>query len=169
MKRFFVLTLSLMLMSLSLHGCSEKEPIYADDVSCSELMDTLEKQIPVPFGYETYSPEQIQFYFENTDDHDDACLRYSKQSENINEIGIFHAPDAQARKELEGVIDRYLDELRTDQSAFIGSYAPEELPKLEGAEQRSYGNYTVYVILEEADRELIFETVEKLLQREAKQ
>ncbi len=168
MKHFMTLLTLLLLTGTILFGCSEKEPNYADNLSCAELMDTLEKQIPVPFGYETYTPDQVRYYFESTEAHDDVCLRYSKQSENINELGIFHTSDRESRQALEAVIDRYLEGMQEDQGAFVASYAPEELPKLEQATYRSFGNYTVYVILDEKDQELVFETVEKLLTREAK-
>ncbi len=167
MKRIFSLALILILTAPLLFGCTGGDQTYTDELSCAELMDTLEKQVPVDFGYETFGPDQIQFYFENTDAHDDACLRYSKQSENINEIGVFHTPDQASAREIRELIDRYLTQLAEDQGAFIGSYAPEELPKLEQAEYRTYGNYTVYAILDEKDRTLVFQTAEKILLRES--
>lgn len=146
-----------------LTGCSKKEKGYADDVPCSELMDSVEDQIPVNFGYETFGGEHIQFYFEDTELPDDLCLRYSALSEDINEVGIFHASTEEDRKKIEALSEDYLKNLLEEKRAFIASYAPEELPKLENAEVRSFGNYTVYAILDDDDRELVFETVEKLV------
>ena len=61
------------------------------------------------------------------------------------------------------MVEEYLEELREDQRAFIASYAASELPKLDGAQWRTFGNYTVYAILDEHDRALVFDTVESLL------
>lgn len=141
-------------------GCSKGELDYADDIPCAELMDTAERQIPVDFGYETFGGEHLSLYFEGmpTDDH---CLRYSALSENVNEFGVFHSPDASSVKETEAMCEKYLDDLWQEKEAFIASYAPEELPKLRDAEVRSFGNYTVYAILNEDDRALLFDTVKK--------
>lgn len=157
----------LLLLSLLLLGACTKGAAYEDGIPCAELLETAEEQIPVPFGYDSFGAEQIDFYFGDTMTHDDAAIRHSKKSEDINEIGIFHAPDEKSRKEIEEQIERYLSELRQDQSAFIGSYAPDELPKLENAEWRSFGNYTAYAVLDEKDRTLFFESVEKALLRES--
>ena len=110
-------------------GCSKGELDYADDIPCAELMDTAERQIPVDFGYETFGGEHLSLYFEGmpTDDH---CLRYSALSENVNEFGVFHSPDASSVKETEAMCEKYLDDLWQEKEAFIASYAPEELPML---------------------------------------
>ena len=147
---------------LSLVSC-KKEQSFSDDVPAAELMDAVVEQIPVNFGYETFGGEHLRYYFEDTKLPDDVCLRYSVLSEDINEIGIFHTTSPQAQEEIKDLSEEYLEELLEDQRAFIASYAPEELPKLERAEVRTFGNYTVFAIADDRDRELIFETVEKKL------
>ncbi|MBQ9783183.1 MAG: DUF4358 domain-containing protein [Clostridia bacterium] len=162
---FSLLTaLSLLCTPLLLLSCS-KSTAYADDVPCAELADTVEDQLPVDFGYETFGGDHLRYYFSDTKVHDDVCLRYSARSEDINEFGIFHTPDEASRAEIKQLTEAYLEQLRSDQSAFIASYAPDELPKLERAEVRTFGNYTVYGILDDDDRELLFETVEKELKQ----
>ncbi|MBO5938644.1 MAG: DUF4358 domain-containing protein [Clostridia bacterium] len=163
MKRFLVV---LLLMTLLLSSCAKKEKTYADDLPCAELADTVEEQIPVDFGYETFGGEHLRYYFEDTKLHDDACLRYTVRSEDIGEFGIFHTPDEASRQEIEDLCEDYLETLREEKTTFIESYAPEEVPKLERAEVRSFGNYTVYAILSDDDRELLFDTVEKKLVKE---
>ena len=160
MKRYFLI---LLLIVMLLSSCSQKEKNYADDVPCSELADSVEEQIPVDFGYETFGREHLRYYFEDTKRHDDVCLRYTVRSEDIGEFGIFHAPDAEAREELQDLCEDYLEELREEKSAFIESYAPEEVPKLTDAEVRVFGNYVVFAILSESERTLLFDTVEKKL------
>ncbi len=158
MKRslFFALAIAL---CISLFSCGAKKE-YADDIPCSELLDTAEEQIPIDLGYESFGGDHIKYYFEDTELDDDRSLRYSVASEDINEMGIFHAPDERSVKELKEITQRYLDGLLEEKGAFIGSYAPKELEKLENAEVRTFGNYVAYAILSDDDRELFFETVE---------
>ena len=165
MKTKATLTSMLLLLPLlfsSLSSCGQKM-VYADNVSCSELMDAVVEQIPVSFGYEAYGDDHLRYYFEDTTLPDDVCLTYSVASEDINEIGIFHTPDAASREEIYDLAEDYLEELREDKRAFIASYASDELPKLDRAEVRTFGHYTVYAILNDRDRALVFETIEKML------
>ncbi len=143
-------------------SCQGKQD-FSDDVPTAELMDAVVEEIPVNFGYETFGNEHLRYYFKDTDLPDDVCIRYSVLSEDINEIGIFHTTSGEAQKQIKDLAEDYLEELREDQAAFIASYASEELPKLEHSEVRSFGNYTVYAIADDKDRELIFETVKKTL------
>lgn len=161
MRKSIVLSV-LLALCLFLGACT-KASAYADDVSCAELADRATDQIPVNFGYETFGGEHLRYYFENTELPDDVCLRYSAISEDINELGIFHVPDAAAREEVVRLTEEYLARLLSEDSAFIASYAPKELPKLEHAEVKVFGNYVVYAILDDDDRKLVFETVEKEL------
>ncbi len=152
-----------LLVCMLLTGCAQRATDYTDDLPCAEIMDTVEEQIPVNFGYETFGGEHVTMYFEDTKLSDDRCLRYSVLSENINEVGIFHTESKEEQKAMEDLCEAYLKELLEEKRAFIASYAPEELPKLENAEVRSFGQYTVYAILDEDDRTLTFETIERLL------
>ena len=154
--------LCLLLLCTALASCVHQR-VYANDLPCSELMDAAEDQIPVDFGYDTFSGDHLRYYFADTKLPDDSCLRYSTRSEDINEFGIFHVHDDTAREELKKLTEEYLETMKNDQHAFIASYAPEELPKLERAEVRVFGNYVAYAILSDEDRALFFDTVEKKL------
>ena len=159
MKRLLILLCGSLLL---LSACGAKAS-YTNTLPCADLADTLEEQIPANLGYETYGADHIQFYFKNNDLYDDLCLRYTARSEDIGEFGILHATDPKACRELEALCREYLETLREEKSAFIASYAPEELPKLEQAEVRAFGSYVTYAILSEEERELFFDTVEKRL------
>ena len=166
MKIFLKCALPLMLVLLVFSACAERES-YADGISCRELMELAEKEIPTDLGYTDFGEEQIRYYFDNTDDFDDVCLRYSTRSENINEVGIFHSASKQEAKEMREEIEDYLEDMREEQSAFIASYAPNELSKLEEAEIRQFGNYTVYTILSREDKSKVFQALkDRLLQSE---
>lgn len=162
MRLLFRSTLPLLLILLVFSSCA-KEDDYSDGISCKELMEIAEKEIPTDLGYTDFGNGQILYYFEETDAFDDVCLRYSTRSENINEVGIFHSQSKREANKIKQQIETYLDEMKEEQSAFIASYAPDELPKLEEAEIRQFGNYTVYTILFREDRDNVFQALNKRL------
>ena len=155
----------ILLLCTLLSGCSKGTLEYADNVPCAEIMDTVEGQIPINFGYETFGGEHLSLYFEGAPTTDDHCLRYSTLSEDINEFGVFHTPDGHSIRETEDMCEDYLEDLWEEKQAFIASYAPDQLPKLKNAEVRSFGRYTVYAILDKDDRDLLFETVQKAISK----
>lgn len=162
MKRLLIL----LLIVLILCSACQKKKDYADDLPCAELMDSVEEQLPINLGYETYGAEYVRAYFEDTDLPDDVCLRYTALSEDIGEFGVFHVDSKEDAEALRSITESYLQALRDEKSTFIASYAPKELAKLEHAEVRVFGNYVTYAILSDTDRKLFFDTVEKMLSKE---
>ena len=55
-KAQIFLALAILILTFSLLSCSKKGE-YADDIPCSELMDAVEDQIPLNFGYETFDSD----------------------------------------------------------------------------------------------------------------
>lgn len=154
----FILLLTL---SASVFGCRASE--YSDSVRCYELMDSAVEQIPVNQGYNDHDSEHVEYFFGEGDLFDDHSVRYSSLSSDINEVGIFHAKDKSSAAELLAKIREYLKHELDDNRAFVESYSPSELSKLEGAEVRRYGNYVVFAVLDRDAKEKFFKTVEILL------
>ena len=92
-------------------------------------------------GYMRRTPDEIGEY----------VILKNVMGTNIDEFGIFKAGtmDAAALKEM---IDGYIKIL---QDSWM-NYQPEEEPKLKGAEVRTVGDYVMYVILSDADKETAF-------------
>ena len=92
-------------------------------------------------GYMRRSPEEIGDYI----------ILKNVMGTNIDEFGIFKAGtmDAAAIKEM---IDGYIKIL---QDSWM-NYQPEEEPKLKGAEVKTVGDYVMYVILSDADKDAAF-------------
>ena len=160
MKKYVFLTLILALF-ISLGGCSAKK--YRDDVSCKTLVDSVSAKMPEELDFLELDESFREFYFEGAEEYDDCYIVYSSPSEDISEIGIFHAVSDQAAEKIEGVCYEYIVDLGQNSRAFIASYAPEELTKLDGAEVRRYGRYVVYTVLDASDAERVFESVENAL------
>ncbi len=71
---------------------------------------------------------------------------------NINEYGIFLAKDADQAKTIKDALNAYLEFL---ESSWIDAYLSNEKPKLDNAEVLQQGNYVMYTILSDADRDAV--------------
>ncbi len=159
MKRFLCVML---LFLLALTACAKNNE-YRNDLSCTALAEKATDICRVEGGYSAYGDEQIKYFFEDTHLHDAYSLLYSTDSGDINEIGVFHCPDEKSAEELLQITYRYLEDMQVTQVNFISSYAPYEIPKLEGAEARRYGCYVVYAILDTAEQRSAFSAIENEL------
>lgn len=149
-------------LCLSLFACAEAKE-YRNDYNCAKLLGDASEQLPIELGYKDLGGEHIKYNFDATELDDDHAFLASVSSSDINEFGVFHAPTEDARQRLLELTEKYLDNSLEEKEAFIASYAPEELEKLKNAEARCFGNYVTYAILSKEDKELFFDTVEKLL------
>lgn len=155
-------TLCAFVFAFILVSCSKSND-YRDDLPCSEIARAVCDEADVDGGYSAYEKEHIAFLFENTNLYNDCCVMYSTEVTDINEIGVFHCENKDNAKSLAETVSEYLTDMQTEQKAFIESYAPRELPKLKSAEVREYGNYVIYLIMNDEDKEdAIEEIVEKL-------
>lgn len=142
--------------SVLLCSCSKKE--FSDDVDCDDIAEKIKSPA---LEYGEYDEEYLDFFFDATTLQDDFCIIYSNDVNDITEIGIFHTQNTDAAEELSAIADNYISEMQKNQRAFIGSYAPEELPKLDSAEVKIFGNYVVYAISD--DNEALFAQVKDTL------
>ena len=160
MKKFLTVGALFICASL-LFGCARKE--YANNVSCAELLDTVLTALDDGMEYKDFDSAQRKFYFEDSDEADDCRMVYSLDTNDINEIGIFHAPDKEETQDIAEDCREYVEDMRQNSRAFIASYAPSELSKLDGAQVRIYGNYVIYAILPTELIESVFYEVERVL------
>lgn len=72
---------------------------------------------------------------------------------NIDEYGIFQGKDEAQTAELKAALEEYLEYRR---ELWANDDLPEEKPKLDSAEVWVEGNYVMYAILDDADREAVF-------------
>ena len=156
-KKLF-LPLILLIISILSSSCSRAE--YSDNTSCRSLAESVKSDA---LEYEEHDDEYLKFFFEESSLQDDFCIIYSRDTNDITEIGVFHAPNKNSARELMTVIEKYLSETQETQRAFIGSYAPLELPKLDNAAVKRFGNYLVYSISDNNDE--IFSSIEKTLKK----
>lgn len=153
--------LTLLVCTTLFCGCSRAQ--FADDIPCDNIVDTMLSTLDDGEEYKEFDSAQRTFYFEDSDEADDYCLVYSLDTNDINEIGIFHASDSDSAKDIAEDCREYVEDMQQNSRAFIASYAPEELTKLDGAQVRVYGNYVIYAILPPTQAEAAFDAAEKVL------
>ena len=149
--------LLILCLSVSLLGC--KSNSYLDDLSCAQLISVAKDSVTTESGYEPMSAGRSEYAFGDLK-YDDMAIIVSIATENIDEIGVFHATSPDAAKEISTALEVYLDGLLEEKGTFIASYAPYELEKLENAEVRMFGNYVAYAILSRDGRSAVFMTLE---------
>lgn len=161
MKRFFCIIL--LTVCLILPSCSRSD--YVDEANCADLGGQMTDSLDDGQEYLEFDSNHREFYFDDTEEYDDCYLVYSSDTNDINEIGVFHAPNGDEAKELFETCRDYIEDMQENSRSFIASYAPEELPKLDNAEVRRFGNYVIYTILPEDKAEAVFEKVEESLRK----
>lgn len=90
----------------------------------------------------------------------DYVVKINAYGKNIDEYGIFKGKDSQQAKDIKASVQAYL-QLRLD--SWMDEYMPEEKPKLTSAEVKTSGNYVMYCILSDSDKEAAFGAFENSL------
>jgi hypothetical protein len=158
----FILTLTVFGQIFLITSCSQKDN-YRNDISCYELTDDFINSQSNSHDYSYYSGDEISFFIKIPDYVTDVSVIYSTDVNDINEIGVFRCADEKGAEAFLAEVSSYLQEQQKGQKAFISSYAPREVPKLEGAEARRYGSYVIYTVLSSDDKKTLWETAEKKL------
>lgn len=162
---FFKRTLQMILLALVLLLPSCKKQEYLDEVSCYDLCEAVIIAEDEIGEYEAYGEDYIEYFFENTSLHNDFRIIYSRESDDIDELGIFRTDSTEKTDELLGIVEKHISSYQKDQRSFIASYAPEELSKLDNAEIKVFGNYVVYAIMDEDDKKEAFSVIEEKLKK----
>ena len=159
MKKISVLLLiTLMLLSTACDRVS-----YTSDLSCGDVANAVLSRSSKEFvEYESYYTDYI---ISDRSLYNDSTILYSIEVNDIDEIGIFRATDKENAKILEQMLCEYIDDMRITERAFIESYAPDELPKLDGATVRRFGNYVVYIIVPTDKRAAVLDTIDEILRK----
>ena len=155
------MSLGTILLCLCLCCCSQKE--YREDLPCETLAKNICDQLPLENGYAVFGNEHLTVLFDSQISPKDYAMFYSVDSSDINEIGVFRANNETKAQEIKKLAQSYLDEMRENDRAFIASYAPEELTKLDSAEVRRFGTYVILCICPPEEIENCFNSVEEHL------
>ena len=102
----------------------------------------------------------VGYMHSSLDQFGDCAVYHNSYGTGVDEFGIFKAGTLNA-SEVKSAVEDYLDMVR--ESSMAALYTPEEMPKLDGAEVRAVGDYVMYCVLSDADRDTAFKTFEAAL------
>ena len=161
MKKLILIAVVLLVLGTSVF-CSSHS--YADDVASSDISAAITKAIDDGQEYVQFADSHIKHNF-GDQEFEECTLVYSAKAENISEIGVFHTKDKDSADALVELCRAYIEDMQQNSRAFIASYAPEELPSLDAAQVRRFGNYVVYTVLPEAHSDAAFDKVKEILKK----
>ena len=152
MKRHFHFVPLLLAVLLLLSACGQ--PQLRDDVPVTELAEAMLLKIAAREDLAEMNEGYIagMMGLELTD-YEEYAVYVSALGTNIDEFGVFKVAEGFSADEAAEKLEDYL-QMRRD--TFMKEYTPEEQPKLEKAKVFTLGNYAVYAILSESERQDVF-------------
>ena len=137
--------------------------VSATDVSANRISETVQKQVPIEFGYVDNTEYYMQHYFSQFSFVDDSSIVVASESTNFNEIGVFHIAKREDVKKCARLLTEYLNEAKIRfQSGVI--YDIKEYPKFENAKVTVIDQYVIYTILDKQQGRDALRAVRDLLQ-----
>ena len=155
--------LTVLLLLVCLCSCSSRS--YTSSLSCGEITDRVGVEVLGEGIYAEFDKDDVDRNFGHSELYDSQSIIYSASSDDVGEIGVFHAKDESAADGLLEAANEYLYALRLDKEEFLKNYIPGELKKLNGAQARRFGNYVVYAVLEPEATRSLFSFLDELLQK----
>lgn len=161
MKRI-ILFVCLLAMLLPLAACGDQtaQVAYRTDAALSDLCGAVEQYLDpgsLAAMQESYLKGPMKL---DPSIFAEYVVKVNAYGANIDEYGIFKAPDAAGVDSVKAAIDGYI-QLRKD--TWMEEYMPEEKPKLTKAEVRVFGQYVIYVIVSDDVRAPILTAFETAL------
>ena len=152
----FILVLPVILVS-----CGTASVTYASDVPVSELVSGADRALGFDETLTEVPADYIKGMMEiDTSAFSEYAVKIRASGANIDEYGIFKAPEGTSVADTEAIVRAYLD-MRLD--IWMEEYMPEEKPKLEKAEIKIMGDYVIYCILDTGSKDAVFNAMEALL------
>ena len=157
MKKLMLRLLPLLLAAvLLLSACGQ--PRVKNDVPVSEIagevLEKLSAREDLTAMNEAYVTGMMGL---EPADYADYAVYVSALGTNIDEFGVFKTAEGFSAQDAAQQLEDYL-QMRRD--TFMKEYTPEEQPKLEKAQVKTLGNYVIYAILSEAERQAAFREFE---------
>lgn len=153
-----ILALASIFTATALTSCGASP--YRNDVKVSELCSAIDSQFEAKTFATMANDYIVNMMGISSDAYSDKAVRVRASGANIDEYGIFKAGSADGAEELERLVVDYIV-YRID--SWMPEYMPEEFPKLEAATVKRFGQYVVYLILEDDVKEAAFADIEAIL------
>jgi DNA phosphorothioation-dependent restriction protein DptG len=160
MKRILLCLLVLLMLGTALTSCQNEN--YIDNAEVNTLADSAVNVLNPEIKYLTPDEFYLVDYFDTPSYVKSYTLRRAMIGNNLNELGIYHVEEGKA-EEMKNVLETYLDICYNTNKTWYESYIPQEVPKLRDAQVKVFGNYVVYVILNQEDRAAVLNAIEGAL------
>ena len=161
MKRFILCLLAVLMLGVALTSCQKGS--YKDDADVNALADAAVGVLNPEIKYLTPDEYYLVDYFDTPSYVTSYTLRRAMIGNNLNEFGVYRVEEGKAG-DMKKVLENYLETCYSTNKTWYESYIPQEVPKLRDAEVKVFGNYVVYVILNQEDRAAVLNAIESELQ-----
>ena len=142
---------ALLLCALFLSACGGgAKDVPAGDLA-KDVLEAIGKSDTMTDSAETVV---VGYMHSSLDQFGDCAVYHNSYGTAVDEFGIFKAGELKV-SEVKSAVEDYLDMVRGSSMAAL--YTPEEMPKLDGAEVRTVGDYVMYCVLSDADRDAAFD------------
>lgn len=159
-KTLSILLPALLLCALLLTGCGGETT--QKDVSLDELSGAVLEAIGMTDTMVDTTDVIVEGFLQLSPDQFGGCVVYrNSYGTSVDEFGLFKAGTL-TLEEIKSAVEDYLNVLRETSMAAL--YTPEEVPKLEGAQVRTVGDYVMYCVLSDADMDAAFDAFASALQ-----
>lgn len=149
------------ILTFSFASCGEKG--YRDDVSVNTVAEEINKSLS---NIENLEPADANYISVQQKLPIDKCAEYIEMFQTsgigIDEYGIFKMNDAESAEAMKSAIESYL---ATARATFNENYAPNERPKIDASEVKVFGNYVIYAVLSDSEKDMAFTTLESALKK----
>ena len=159
MKKIISLTLAALLMcALLFTACGESAK---KDVPAADLANAVLEAIGMADTMVDTTGVVVEGYMHlDAGQFGDCAVYHNSYGTGVDEFGIFKA-GALSAAEVKTAVEDYLKLMRETSMAAL--YTPEEMPKLDGAEVKAVGDYVMYCVLSDANRDAAFKAFESAL------
>lgn len=160
MKKTVILTICLTLLLAVFAGCGGSANVR-DDVDVEAISSAVDAAI----GAETITnaPDTyVSTWKIDVSGCSEYVIKINSYGVNIDEYGILKASDASRVSSVKKAAEDYLQHRK---DVWMSEYMPEEYPKLDNAQVKTLGNYVMYAILDDADRDAAFVAFETALKK----
>lgn len=151
MKNTYIKIISSLLCLITVLSVCSCAKTYKEGIAADELANAIAAAIPTKDGYYTADADFVDFSIPGASALcEDYIVKIASSDTNKSEFGVFCAANSSDVDKLAELCQKYIDDAKKN---LIGDYLPEEMPKIENAKVLVYGDYVIYTVLTDADRQ----------------
>ena len=160
MKKILIAAALLCLTLLTACNAEETPKSYRNDLAPQAISDACAPALSSYSLLTAADEDYIRYRLLLDDTMMESCVVYIQNAgTSIDEFGII-----KSRTDYTDAVEAAVaDYLQRRVEEWTGQYLVEEFPKLQAANYKTFGQYTVYTILSEADKEIFYPAVSDMI------